>query len=82
MGRPETIPKIRLFQSQQTFYKIGVRRADRTLFVHQTFTFLRFFCEDVAFERFLEGDLAGAGHFKPLFGTGIRLYLWHFLIIF
>jgi len=32
----------------------------------------------VTFERFLEGDLPGAGYFKPLFGTRIGSYLWHF----
>jgi hypothetical protein len=71
----------RLFQSQQALDKIGIWRADQSFFVHETFAFLGLFGENVAFERFLEGDLAGAGHFKTLFGTGIRLYLWHFLII-
>ena len=71
-----------LFQSQQAFDKIGIRCADQPFFVHETFPFLRFLGENVAFERFLEGDLAGAGHFKSLFGTRIGLYLWHFPIIF
>ena len=43
--------------------------ADLALFGHDAFALLGFFSKNVTFEGFLEGDLPGAGHFKPLFGT-------------
>ena len=52
--------------------------ADLALFGHDAFALLGFFSKNVTFEGFLEGDLPGAGHFKPLFGTRIRSNLRHF----
>jgi hypothetical protein len=33
----------------------------------------------VSFIRLLVGDLARTRYFEPLFGTGVRFYLWHFI---
>jgi hypothetical protein len=35
----------------------------------------------VALERFLVGDLPGAGYLKPFLGTRVCFYLWHFFNI-
>ncbi len=67
-----------LLQSQQTFDEIQVGLADLAFFSHDTLAFLGFLGENVTFESFLEGDLPGAGHFKPLLGTRIRSNLRHF----
>ena len=72
----------RLFEPEQTLYKMSIRTTDNSLFVQVTFTFFWFLCQDMTFERLLVGDLAGAGHFKPLFGTWVGLYLWHFCSFF
>ena len=45
-----------------------------------TLAFLRFFGEDVSFERFLVSDLARAGYLEPFLGTGVRFYLWHVML--
>jgi hypothetical protein len=37
----------------------------------------RFFRQDVAFERMLPFDLAGAGKRKTLLCTGLGLHFWH-----
>ena len=42
---------------------------DKPFLVEIAFAFLRFLSKNVAFEGSLEGDLAGAGYFKPLLGT-------------
>ncbi len=52
--------------------------ADNPFVSHIALAFLGLFSKDVTFEGLLVGDFAGAGYFKPLFGTGIRFYLWHF----
>jgi hypothetical protein len=36
----------------------------------------------VTAERFLVGDLARAGHFKPFLGAGIGFNLWHINVVF
>jgi hypothetical protein len=36
----------------------------------------------VALERLLVGNFAGAGYFKPFFGTGICFNLWHGMMLF
>jgi hypothetical protein len=48
------------------------------LLVHVTLALLGLLGENVTLERFLEGDFAGAGDLKPLFGARIGFYLWHF----
>ena len=67
-----------LFQPEQAFYKVQVSLADFAFFGHDTLAFLGFLGEDMTFERFLEGDLPGAGYLKPLFCTRIGSNLWHF----
>ena len=44
-----------------------------------TFAFFGFLGQDVTLERLLVSDLAGAGYFKTLLGTGVCFYLGHFL---
>src|ERR1700679_2092780 len=67
-----------LFQAQKPFYKVQVSLADFAFFGHDALALLGFFSEDMTFERFLEGDLPGAGYLKPLFCTRIGSNLWHF----
>jgi hypothetical protein len=44
---------------------------------HDALALLGFLSKNMTLERFLEGDLAGAGHFEPLLGTRIRSNLGH-----
>ena len=67
-----------LFQPQKPLYKVEVSLADFAFFGHNTLALLGFLGEDMTFERFLEGDLPGAGYLKPLFCTRIGSNLWHF----
>ena len=53
-------------------------RRHKAFLVHLTFTFLGFLSENVTLKSLLEGDLVGAGDFKPFFGTRIGSNLWHF----
>ena len=66
-----------LLETEKPLYKIQIGLADFALFGHNTFAFFGFLGKNVAFERFLEGDLTCAGHFKPLFCTRIGSNLWH-----
>ena len=66
-----------LFKPEEPFYKIQIGLTDFAFLGHETFAFFGFLGKNVAFERFLEGDLTCAGHFKPLFCTRIGSNLWH-----
>lgn len=66
-----------LLQSQQTFHKIHIGVLHLAFHPHGTLALLGLLSKDVTFERFLEGDLAGTGHFEPLLGTRIRSNLGH-----
>ena len=46
--------------------------------VHVALALLGLLCEDVAFERALESDLAGASDLESFLGTRIGFNLWHF----
>ena len=52
------------------------------ILTQRAFTLLGLLSEDVAFKRFLVGDLSCAGYFEPFLGTGVRLYFWHDLSMF
>ena len=67
-----------LFEPQQAFDKIRIGSANDTFLAEGALAFFGFFGQDVTFEGLLEGDLTGAGHFKPLLGTRVGLNLWHF----
>ena len=77
-----SFPSIRicfgLFHSEQSSYKIHLGRMYLSVFTHSTLAFSRFFCKDVAFERFLESDFSGTGNFKALFCAAVCFYLWHY----
>ena len=47
------------------------------ILTQRAFTLLGLLSEDVAFKRFLVGDLSCAGYFEPFLGTGVRLYFRH-----
>ena len=50
-----------------------------SVLAHITFALGGFFCEDVTFESFLEGDLTRTGDLKALLGAAIGFNLWHFI---
>jgi hypothetical protein len=66
-----------LFETEKSLYKIQIGLADFAFFGHDTLALFGFLGKNVAFERFLEGDLTRAGYFKPLFCTRIGSNLWH-----
>ena len=49
---------------------------------HITLTLGRFFCEDVTFESFLEGNFTGTGNFKALLCATVGFNLWHYITFF
>ena len=71
-----------LLETEKPLYKIQIGLAHFALFGHDTLAFFGFLGKNVAFERFLEGDLTRAGHFKPLFCTRIGSNLWHLSCFF
>lgn len=50
-------------------------------FTHCSFTFSRFFGEDVAFERLLVGDFSCTGNFEAFFCATVCFYLWHLITV-
>jgi thiamine transporter ThiT len=68
-----------LFQSKQSSYKIHLCRIYLSVFTHSTLALSRFFCKNVAFERFLENDFSCTGNFKALFCAAVCFYLWHYI---
>jgi hypothetical protein len=51
------------------------------VFSEGTFALFRFFGENVAFKRFLVGDLPRAGYLEPFFRARVRFNFWHYYII-
>ncbi len=49
-----------------------------TVFTKTAFAFCRFFCENVAFVRFLESNFSGTGYFETLLGARVGFNLWHY----
>ena len=60
--------------------KVGITY--HTIQTHIAFAFSGFFCKNVTFESFLEGNFTGTGNFKALLCAAVGFNLWHYITIF
>ena len=84
MNLPNQVNRIKswfLLQTKKAHYEILVGRSYHAFQAHRTFALGGLLGQDVSFESFLEGNLAGAGYLKTLLGAGVCFYFWHILII-
>ena len=69
-----------LLHAEQLAHLIAVGLVHQSNVVEVAFLLLRFLRQDVTVKGMLSFQFSRSGKSKSLFGTGIRLYFWHFLL--